>query len=214
MFVDLPSLLEQLDAVAGCNDRSLGRLLARRCLEQSNACARSLVDWIETSAPQGWGMAGCSSLDYDNATPDGVKDAHLMCLFWTTYAQVLTVIRSISSLSPAGPNTDMYESTILACCQSIARTVPIFFVGEADVAGCHPIVSFPMFFALQGLLSTESPAASEDRLRLLALFTKSAKGGGSLARFVLSLLEHSPVLQRTEAAKAVATLASEEPLSP
>ena len=154
------------------------------------------------------------SLDCDNPTHDDVQDAHLMCLFWTTYAQVLTVICSVSALSPPladGPDTDLDNAAIRACCESVARTAPVFLVAdEAGAAECPPIVSFPMFFALQGLMLTDGATVPENRSRLLALFTKPAKGGGSLARFVVSLLEHSPVLRQTEAGKALATLVSQE----
>jgi len=213
IFVDLPSLLQQLDTAIDCNDTSLRRALSESCLEQATACERYLVEWFETFAPQGWGMLGCPSLDYNNAAPDDIKNAHVMCLFWTTYAQVLTVMCSLPT-SPADAATNSRRATLLVCSRSIARTVPIFFTYEAEVVDCYQIVSFPMFFALEGLISGEAPKVSEDQLRLLSLFMKPARGGGSLADFVVGLLEHSPVLQKTEAAKAVKTLASEGKLCP
>ncbi|KAK0745764.1 hypothetical protein B0T18DRAFT_136726 [Schizothecium vesticola] len=214
IFVDLPSLLQQLDAIIDYNDISLSKILTGRCLEQATACERSLVEWLEFSAPEGWGMTGCPNLNYYNATPDSIRDAQLMCFFWTTYAQVLTVIQSLSS-SLADANTDSRNSTILVCCQSIARTVPVFFVREAEAVGCYTIISFPMFFALEGLIFTEAPTVSADHLQLLDLFMKPARGGGSMAQFVVGMLDHSPVLQQTEAAKAVMTaLAGEATLPP
>jgi len=159
-------------------------------------------------------MTRYPNLNSYNATPDSIRDTQLMCFFWTTYAQVLTVIQSLSS-SLADANTNSRNSTILVCCQSIARTVPVFFVGEAEVVGCYTIISFPMFFALEGLIFTEAPTVSEDHLQLLDLFMKPARGGGSLAQFVVGMLDHSPVLQQTKAAKAVMTaLAGEASLLP
>ncbi|KAK1830079.1 hypothetical protein QBC39DRAFT_354685 [Podospora conica] len=212
IFVDLPLLLQQLDTILDCNDISLGKLLTERCLEHATACERSLAEWFETSAPDGWGITGCPNLDYNNPTRSDIRNAHLMCVFWTTYAQVLTVIRSLSS----SPADDPYIPLILVCCQSIARMVPVFFVGEPEAGGYETIVSFPMFYALEGLILTEvhQTEVSADRLRLLDLFRKPAKGGGSLAQFVAALLGHSKVLQQTEAAKAVSAVAREEPLLP
>lgn len=166
------------------------------------------MTWLKTSAPPGWGMTGCPNLDLNSPTPDDVQAAQLMYLFWTTYSQVLSIIWSISSLS-ADADTGVHQSAILVCCQSIARIMPIFFLGEAEAALCYQIVSFPMFFALHGLMSVEAPAISADQRRLLHLFRKPAKGGGSLAQFVVGLLEHSPVLRKTSTAKIVTALAAE-----
>ena len=212
IFVDVPSLLQQLDTAMDCTDKFTKRTLSDRCLERATTCERSLIDWLETYAPKGWGMLGCPSLDHSNATPDDIKDAHLMCLFWATYTLVLTVACSLPT-SPADANTTSRKNTMLACCQSTARTIPVVFMGRAAAVSCYQIASFPMFFTLEGLMSIEAPNVSEDQLRLLALFMKPARGGGSLAGFVMGLLEHSPVYQQTEAAKAIIALASERRLT-
>ena len=86
-------------------------------------------------------------------------------------------------------------------------------MGRAAAVSCYQIASFPMFFTLEGLMSIEAPNVSEDQLRLLTLFMKPARGGGSLADFVMGLLEHSPAYQQTEAAKAIIALASERRLT-
>ncbi|KAK0613528.1 hypothetical protein B0T14DRAFT_437169 [Immersiella caudata] len=211
IFVHLPSLLNQVDVIAGSNNPELRIVRTTECMEHAKSCERSLVAWFDASAPEGWELAGCPHLDYENATPDDARQANTMCLFWAIYAQVLIIIQSLSSL-PSLEDTKYRLQMIRLCCQSISRTIPVFFVGEAKLVGCYQIVSMPMFFALDGLFFTETQTVSKDRLQLLELFLKPSKGGGSLAQFLTGLLEHSPAWQHTEAGKILAIQAQKDPL--
>ncbi|KAK0643166.1 hypothetical protein B0T16DRAFT_178375 [Cercophora newfieldiana] len=97
IFVELPYLLERFDAVIDCTDLPFRMILAKGCLEYAIGCERSLVKWLETAAPRGWGIKGCR-LAFGDATPADIRDAHSMCLFWTTYSQVLTTIQCLLPL--------------------------------------------------------------------------------------------------------------------
>jgi hypothetical protein len=210
ILVDLPFLLQQLDIIASCADACLRKILAAKCLEHAQDCERLLMAWLDTTCPEGWGWAGCPYVDYKDATQDDIRHANTMCLFWATYAQVLTIIQSLST-SPVPEDTISRKETIRLCCQSISRTIPIFFVLEAKLVGCYQIVSFPMFLALDGLIYTEGEM-TEDTLRLVNLFLKPSKCGGSLAHFMTGMLKNSPVWQQSEAGKTLAILAQKAPI--
>ncbi|KAK4449056.1 hypothetical protein QBC34DRAFT_97714 [Podospora aff. communis PSN243] len=209
ILVDIPGLLEQLDVIASCADPCLRNTLAAKCLEHAHDCERMLTAWLDTSCPEGWGWATCPYADYEDATQDDIRHANIMCLFWAVYAQVLTIIQSIST-SPVPEDSHSRKETIRLCCQSISRTIPLFFVLDVKLVGCYQIVSFPMFFALDGLIYTEDEM-TEDTLRLFNLFLNPSKGGGSLAQFMTAMLKNSPVWQQSEAAKTLAMLAQKAP---
>jgi len=186
-----------------------------QCIQSCELFEREVLDWLEASAPSGWATNDCPPAPArETPTADTIAGAHTMCLFWAVRILILTTsfdaFRCVTGAPPPSAmgktKPDSRLITTLFCCRAIARTAPLFFTPQGELMSCSQIATFSMSVALQGLVIADGPIPSEDQTRLLDLFRAPAKGGGTLAQFVGSLLKHAATSHANGAAEALARL--------
>ncbi|KAM0281233.1 hypothetical protein ACHAQH_003664 [Verticillium albo-atrum] len=190
IFVDIPGLLEDLDALALGDNAALRAILYARLVADCWRTDEGLVSWFEMQSPQAH-LAAIRAREYKDPTPEDTAVAMSMSLYWTacllTYSTLIIVLTS-NPASPLDPTTLPERVNPRLYCAAIADILEIFFQPNSGIFSLQ-LVPFPLGIALSYLVSTLKPNVPPppELKKLLSYFARGA-GGASVGSFLRSMM--------------------------
>ncbi|EXJ89137.1 hypothetical protein A1O3_02201 [Capronia epimyces CBS 606.96] len=233
IFVDMPTILQDLDALQACPDPASQSLMQDQLVQKCLACERELVAWRASVGVVEANYAFYNvdtGTDTDNLNPhasfsfsiDRIAAAHIMCLYWSICIIVYSTLRTLSlsfSLSSHShpqahpplplPLTQTIDPAVY--CRRIAEAVPLLLHPRSGVYGFH-LTTFPVAMALTYL--SRDGHEYEEKTMILDAFATSHHGS-AVGGFIASL--HRQQQQRQQPQHTIpsvpAQLAGEPSLS-
>ncbi|RXG50452.1 hypothetical protein VDGE_04829 [Verticillium dahliae] len=190
IFVDIPGLLEDLDALALCDDAASRPLLYARLVADCWRTDERLVSWFEEQSPRAH-LEAIKEREYKEPTPEDTAVAMSMSLYWTacllTYSTLILVLTS-NPTSPLDVTTLPERMSLNSYCAAIADILEIFFQPSSGIFSVQ-LVPLPLGIALSYLASTLKPGTPPppELKKLLSYFTRGA-GGASVGSFLRSMM--------------------------
>ncbi|EGY23391.1 C6 zinc finger domain-containing protein [Verticillium dahliae VdLs.17] len=190
IFVDIPGLLEDLDALALCDDAASRPLLYARLVADCWRTDERLVSWFEEQSPRAH-LEAIKEREYKEPTPEDTAVAMSMSLYWTacllTYSTLILVLTS-NPTSPLDVTTLPERMSLNSYCAAIADILEIFFQPSSGIFSVQ-LVPLPLGIALSYLASTLKPGMPPPPKlkKLLSYFTRGA-GGASVGSFLRSMM--------------------------
>ncbi|EEY23486.1 conserved hypothetical protein [Verticillium alfalfae VaMs.102] len=190
IFVDIPGLLEDLDALALCDDAALRPLLYARLVADCWRTDERLVSWFEEQSPRAH-LEALKEREYKEPTPEDTAVAMSMSLYWTacllTYSTLILVL-TFNPTSPLDITTLPERMNLNSYCAAIADILEIFFQPSSGIFSVQ-LVPLPLGIALSYLASTLKPGTPPptELKKLLGYFTRGA-GGPSVGSFLRSMM--------------------------
>ncbi|KAM0629561.1 hypothetical protein ACHAPW_006792 [Verticillium nonalfalfae] len=190
IFVDIPGLLEDLDALALCDDAASRPLLYARLVADCWRTDERLVSWFEEQSPRAH-LEALKEREYKEPTPEDTAVAMSMSLYWTacllTYSTLILVLTS-NPTSPLDITTLPERMNLNSYCAAIADILEIFFQPSSGIFSVQ-LVPLPLGIALSYLASTLKPGTPPptELKKLLGYFTRGA-GGASVGSFLRSMM--------------------------
>ncbi|RNJ54870.1 hypothetical protein D7B24_009335 [Verticillium nonalfalfae] len=179
IFVDIPGLLEDLDALALCDDAASRPLLYARLVADCWRTDERLVSWFEEQSPRAH-LEALKEREYKEPTPEDTAVAMSMSLYWTacllTYSTLILVLTS-NPTSPLDITTLPERMNLNSYCAAIADILEIFFQPSSGIFSVQ-LVPLPLGIALSYLASTLKPGTPPptELKKLLGYFTRGAVG--------------------------------------
>lgn len=187
IFVEVPALLEDLDAVLACTDSSripsLREDITRRCwlLETQLLTWREEVDLADPEQPT------CTVADPSPSPAlDLIATAHILCLYWSMFIIIYSTLRAASPEGTTPPTALPVHADPRIYCRRIAEVVSILLHPDAGAYGVH-LANFPTAIALLCLNATTRDGDGEPEEKRMILETlRRSSNGRTTGRFVTS----------------------------
>jgi hypothetical protein len=179
IFVEMPTLLEDLDRIRECLDPPSQRHLRRELVRKCWAHATELVDWRA--------RLGIADPIYNgDADPppfslDLLAVSHLLCLNWSICLTVYSTLRIASGFQTILPK----HTELRPYARKIAEALSVLLHPDSGADGVH-VGSYPAAAALTYLNFADGATPSEEKRRILDAFRRSAHGI-TVDRFITSM---------------------------
>lgn len=193
IFVEIPTLLEDLDTMLDCPDADRQRTLRHQLIQKCRAHESALTCWraVVGIADPTYRIDG-ADVSSPPPTVQILAAAHILCVYWST------CIILYSTLRIASPQ-DFSELLPLAdprhYCRRIAEGVAILLHPVSGVYGVH-LANFPTAVALMYLNAIDGVHISAEKRMFLDVFRRPGHGT-TVNRFVRSTTHHQQQQQQS-----------------
>jgi hypothetical protein len=173
IFVDVPTLLEDLDNAKSCHDAG-ARLTQLK--EVRDKCwhihGRLTLWWSDTQLPDPLDLAMDQVCSVEH-----LMAVYIACIFWAISILVYSTLHIVHAQSPSllteSPPPQLEPRKY---CLKIAQALPLFLSGDSGEFGKHMII-YPTAVALRWLYATdEVDVVSTERKMILGAFDDSGSG--------------------------------------
>ncbi|KAK2787586.1 hypothetical protein FQN53_005036 [Emmonsiellopsis sp. PD_33] len=197
IFVEIPTLLENLDIMRGCQETNPREALQHELLQTCWELERELINWrIHLGIKDPTYALGTT----DPSSPYSLEHlaaCHIMCLYWAASIILYSTLRIVSN-NPPTPLPPHTEPRIY--CRRIAEAVPLLLHPLAGGYGVH-LTSFPVSAAMMYLNAVDGEMVSEEKRMIFDAF-KGSGHGRTVERFNGSIqhidaMAHGPAMMES-----------------
>ncbi|KAK2787101.1 hypothetical protein FQN52_007367 [Onygenales sp. PD_12] len=197
IFVEIPTLLENLDIMRGCQEADTREALQHELLQTCWELERELINWrIHLGIKDPTYTLGTT----DPSSPYSLEHlaaCHIMCLYWSASIILYSTLHIVSN-NPPTPLPPHTEPRIY--CRRIAEAVPLLLHPLAGGYGVH-LTSFPVSAAMMYLNAVDGEMVSEEKRMIFDAFKGSGHGrtverfNGSMQR--IDAMAHGPAMMES-----------------
>ncbi|KAK2795132.1 hypothetical protein FQN51_000551 [Onygenales sp. PD_10] len=197
IFVEIPTLLENLDIMRGCQEADTREALQHELLQTCWELERELINWrIHLGIKDPTYTLGTT----DPSSPYSLEHlaaCHIMCLYWSASIILYSTLHIVSN-NPPTPLPPHTEPRIY--CRRIAEAVPLLLHPLAGGYGVH-LTSFPVSAAMMYLNAVDGEMVSEEKRMIFDAF-KGSGHGRTVERFNGSIqhidaMAHGPAMMES-----------------
>ncbi|KAK2809698.1 hypothetical protein FQN50_003543 [Emmonsiellopsis sp. PD_5] len=168
IFVEIPTLLENLDIMRGCQETNTRATLQHELFQTCWELERELINWrIQLGIKDPTYTLGSSPYSLEH-----LAACHIMCLYWSLCIILYSTLRIVSN-NPQTPLPPHTEPRIY--CHRIAEVVSLLLHPLAGGYGVH-LTSFPVSAAMMYLNAVDGEMVSEEKRMIFEAFKVSGHG--------------------------------------